>query len=273
MKKHTCLLTIFTLLATPILASDTNRSPVELANLVGALTWCQGQDGLDQKIIKDKLKASQERLNDMIKENIITREETLLITNRVAEHGYFIGNKLSQEKCYSLLQNYDSYLESSAWELITSNQGNFAIEMPKKPKFYREIFVTEKYQFNWSVYDLVITTKDNPQLTKGEYYLVAYLDLSDAYLQSHPHTQIFDNVAKYIYLTLLEEGETIDLKKTQSFSIGEVKGKAFWAKVYGRDLVLITYLYGNRLYGNLILSGEEKNFQRFLSSFEILSPK
>lgn len=99
--------------------------------------------------------------------------------------------------------------------------------MPSQPKKYEEIFQTKENTFTWSVYDLVVTTQENPQLKKGEYYLIAYVDLTPDYLKSHDSEQIFNNTAKYFYLTLLKQGATIDFQKAYSFKNDKTQAKAF----------------------------------------------
>lgn len=268
----------FSLLLLPLMANPVTgteiKNPVELAQYVAALGWCRDTMAKteEERQTYGKRQAQAEKdLDQAITQKIITKPEISLITQRVKEQGRYFGERLTPESCLALGQsqkedNYNTY----PWQLLISSQGNFAVEMPGKPKSYREVFRTNEQDFTWLIYDLVVTPKENSQLEKGEYYLIGYLDVTPEYLESNSQEKIFDNIAKYLYLTLLKEGATIDFQGEQSFTGKKASGKAFWAKVYDRDAVLVTYLYENRLYVNFLLSSNASNFKRFLLSFEIL---
>ncbi|NEP01819.1 MAG: hypothetical protein F6K58_24815 [Symploca sp. SIO2E9] len=236
---------------------------LEAAHVIGAMDWCTDNTPQNPAYQSLRDKASG-LLDDFIASEDITSGEAFLVQQRAKEQGRALGIELNQQVCANL---ESTVVESPSWEMVTSVEGDFTIELPGIPEIDETVDNIEGTEFNWTTYESAVKAESNPRLEKGEFYMLAYADLPADYIANNSQDAIFKSVSKYIF----EQMGLSELKEEEADATTDgIPLKIFSGDGYGQSVATIMYIVDQRFYFNLVVATEEEHFQRFLRSFEVL---
>lgn len=247
-----------------IMHAQTGWDPIKAAHVMGAADWCGNNAKSNKPTYQSLSKGASRILKQFIETGKITRSETDLVTARIQEQGYYLGRKLSDTECTNLSSIVTNV---RPWELITSAEERFVIEMPDQPTRKETANEIQGQQFRWVEYEALLEPAANLLLEKSEYYLVAYTKMPKAYASSKNKDEIFDAFSQFIF----QEMGLPELKKSErEITPDGVTARLASGDGYGQSVTTVMYIVDDRFYLTLIVSQKPEHFERFLRSFEIL---
>ncbi len=240
---------------------------VKAAHVIGAADWCAenaNENDMDKERYQSISQGASRILDNFIKTGEVTRGEALLIKQRNRDNGNYLGRTLNTTECFILKNTVANF---NPWELVTSRQGRFAVEMPGQPSRQDTTNEIQGRKFNWIMYESSVEPKDNLLLEKGEYYLVAYTDLPPDYATKNSKDTIFDNLGRFIFKEMgLPELKNVEREVT----LDGVTARLASGEGYTQSVATVMYIVDQRFYLNLIVSKDRSHFVRFIRSFEAL---
>ncbi|MDJ0707237.1 MAG: hypothetical protein QNJ46_28515 [Leptolyngbyaceae cyanobacterium MO_188.B28] len=241
--------------------------PVRAASIMGAMDWCISQpkaSDSDRQVYRILSQGASRALDHFIETEEITGAEASLVQDRVNDQGYYMGVELTAAECTNLR---NTVINWSPWQLITSREASFAVEMPSWPERYATTSTIQGRSFDWVSYETIAEPDNNPLLEDEEYYLVSYTQLPQDYLASNSEDEIFDAFGQYIF----DEMGFPELENnTREASTDGVPARITSGEAYGQTAATIMYIVDDRFYLTLMVGKEPLHFERFLRSFEAL---
>lgn len=133
---------------------------LEAAHVIGAMDWCIDNTPQNPTYQSLRDKASG-LLDDFIASEDITSGEAFLVQQRAKEQGRTLGIELNQQVCANL---ESTVVESPSWEMVTSVEGDFTIELPGIPEIEETVDNIEGTEFNSTTYESAVKADSNPRL-------------------------------------------------------------------------------------------------------------
>lgn len=241
--------------------------PVRAASIMGAMDWCISQANVsdsDKQVYGILSQGASRALDHFIATEEITDAEASLVQDRVNDQGYYMGVELTAAECTNLK---NTVINWSPWQLITSREASFVVEMPSWPERNSTSSTIQGRSYDWIMYETFAEPDNNPLLENEEYYLVGYTQLPQDYLASNSEDEIFDAFGQHIFD---EMGFPELQNNTSEASTDGVPTRITSGEAYGQTAATIMYIVDDRFYLTLMVGKEPIHFERFLRSFEAL---